>query len=348
MKAALYKGYGLPLEIEEVPNPAPKEGEVLVKVASTGICHSDLHLLSGELVGPLPNGFIIGHEIAGWVEKIGENVKNPYGLKEGDPVLVSWIVPCGICRYCANGKENYCKDNAKRLVGLIGINGGHAEYLTVPEIAVIPLAKNLDPYYSSPIACAYGTAYNALKSANATSGKSVVIVGAGGVGSAAIQLANSIGLNPIIAVDIDENKLKSAKLLGATHIINANENDARAKVLEALEDGADIVYETKPYPDFKLSLEVVKSGGTIVVTGLGGFSTLAQIPVTLFVSRGITLIGSLGYRPRIDLPDLVSLASSGKIDIKKLVSHIYTPDRINEAYENLKKGLHIRAIIRWN
>ncbi|WP_338603289.1 alcohol dehydrogenase catalytic domain-containing protein [Sulfolobus tengchongensis] len=346
MKAAVYTGSQL--EIEDVPEPTPKEGEVLIKVASTGICHSDLHLLSGELVGPIPKGFIIGHEISGWVEEFGKNVKNPYGLHEGDPVLVSWIVPCGVCKYCANGKENYCKENANRLVGIIGVDGGHAEYMTVPEIAVIPLARNLDPYYSSPIACAYGTAYNALKSVNATSGKSVVIIGSGGVGSAAIQLANAMGLNPIIAVDIDENKLKKARDLGATHAVNANENDARSKILEILQDGADIVYETKPYPDLKLSLEVVKAGGSIVVTGLGGFATMAQIPITLFVSKGISIVGSLGYRPRIDLPELVSLASSGKIDIRKLVSHVYPPEKINEAYENLKKGVHIRAIVKWN
>ncbi|MDT7861991.1 MAG: alcohol dehydrogenase catalytic domain-containing protein [Saccharolobus sp.] len=348
MKAAVFKGMNLPLEIREVPTPFPRGDEILIRVASTGICHSDLHLINGELIGPLPEGFIIGHEIAGWVEKFASNVKNPYGLRKGDPILVSWIVPCGICKYCASGKENYCKQNANKMVGIIGINGGHAEYVSVPEIAVIPLSEKLDPYYSSPIACAYGTAYNALKSAKAASGKSVVIIGAGGVGSAAIQLANAMGLNPIIAVDIVQSKLEKAKELGATHAINALADDSRAKILEILEEGADIVYETKPNPDLKLSLEVVKAGGSIVVTGLGGFTNVAEIPITLFVSKGITLIGSLGYRPRIDLPELVSLASSGKIDTKKLVTHVYEPERINEAYENLKKGIHIRAVVKWN
>ncbi len=348
MRAAVFKGVNKSLELTEVPEPKPKGNEILVKVASTGICHSDLHLIDGELVGPLPNGFIIGHEISGWVEELGNEVKNPYGLKRGDPVIVSWIVPCGVCRNCASGKENYCKDVASKLVGILGINGGHAEYVSVPEIAVIPLAKNLDPYISSPIACAYGTAYNALKSAKSSSGNSLVIIGVGGVGSAALQLASAMGLNPIIAVDINENKLEKAKELGATHVINSSNEDARTRIIEILGGGADIVYETKPNPDLRLSLEVVKAGGSIVVTGLGGFAHLAQVPITYIVSNGISIIGSLGYRPRIDLPEIISLASSGKIDIRKLISHVYYPEHINEAYENLRKGLHIRAVVKWN
>lgn len=349
MKAAVFLGVGKPLIIKEVEKPKPAEGEILIRVASTGVCHSDIHHMRGELLGsPPPEGFILGHEISGWVEDFGPNTTNPYGLKKGDPVIVSWLVPCGKCRYCASGKENYCNFVMTRMPGLIAINGGHAEYLTVPEIAVIPSDPRLDIKFASPISCAYGTAYNALKSAGASSGQSIVIVGAGGVGSAAIQLASIMGLYPIVAVDIVESKLRKALDLGASHVVNASGSDAIQKILEILPDGADIVYETKPNPDLQIAFNVVSRGGSIVVTGLGSVSSTFQLLTNLFVARGIRVIGSLGYRPRIDLPELVRLAASGRLNVKKLVTHVYKPEQINEAYENLEKGVHLRAIVDWS
>jgi D-arabinose 1-dehydrogenase-like Zn-dependent alcohol dehydrogenase len=348
VKAAVFLGPNKPLEIRQVEKPKPQEGEILIRVAATGVCHSDIHHMKGELIGaPPPEGFILGHEVSGWVEEFGPNTVNPYGLQKGDQVIISWLVPCGKCKYCANGKENYCNYIMTKMPGLIGINGGHAEYLTVPEIAVIPAREVRDIKIASPISCAYGTAYNALKSAGASSGQSIVIIGAGGVGSAAIQLASVMGLYPIIAVDIVESKLMKVKELGATYTINASSEDAISKILEILPEGADIVYETKPNPDLNLAFNVVSRAGNIVVTGLGSTSSTFSLLTNLFVSRGIRVIGSLGYRPRIDLPELIKLASSGKLDVRRLVSHIYSPEQINEAYDNLEKGLHIRAIIDW-
>ncbi|MEM0173656.1 MAG: alcohol dehydrogenase catalytic domain-containing protein [Sulfolobaceae archaeon] len=349
MKAAVYLGSGKPLVIKDVEKPRPAEGEILVKVASTGVCHSDIHHMKGELLGsPPPEGFILGHEVSGWVEDFGPNTTNPYGLKKGDPVIVSWLVPCGKCKYCASGKENYCNYIMARMPGLIALNGGHAEYLTVPEIAVIPADPKLDIKFSSPISCAYGTAYGALKSAEARAGQSIVIIGVGGVGSAAIQLAHVMGLYPIIAVDVIESKLKRAIELGASHTVNASSEEAVQRILEVLPDGADIVYETKPNPDLQLAFNVVSRAGTIVVTGLGSVSSTFQLLTNLFVSRGIKVIGSLGYRPRIDLPELVRLAASGKLEVRKLVTHVYKPEQINEAYHNLEKGIHLRAIVDWS
>ncbi|ADN49671.1 zinc-binding dehydrogenase [Vulcanisaeta distributa] len=348
MKAATIKGPNKPyLEIKEVPTPKPGPGEILVRVAATGICHSDLHLFKGDF-GPVRQGFIPGHEISGWVEDFGPDVKNPWGLKKGDPVIISWIVPDGICKYCASGKENYCPAAAGRMPGLVGLNGGHAEYITVPEIAVIPLEKGVDVYYAAPIACAYGTAYHALREAGVGPGTSLVVIGVGGVGLSAVQLASAMGAYPIIAVDVRDYALDKARELGATHVINSSKEDPISRIRDILPDGADVVHEARPEPDLKLSMEVVARAGTIVVTGLGGPKSYFSVNILPFVVNGIRIIGSLGYRPRLDLPEIIKLVASGKVDIRKLVSHVYAPEQINEAYENLEKGLHARAIVKWD
>lgn len=345
MKAALYKAPGQPLELTEVPAPTPGEGEVLVKVAATGVCHSDLHILEGEMIPP-PEGFILGHEVSGWVVEFGPRCENPHGLSPGDPVVVSWIIPCGKCYWCARGQENYCPYAAARMPGLIGLNGGHAEYMTVPETAVFPIPKGVDVHTAAVISCAYGTAYRALREAGTGPGNSLVIIGVGGVGLAAVELAGALGARPIVAVDVRESALKKAEELGATHTVDASRGDPLSTVREILPQGADVVYETKPNPDLKLALETVRRGGTIVATGLG--TSNMEIPASHLVMNGIRVVGSLGYKPRTDIPELLSLAAAGKIDPRRLVSHRYKPEEINQAYQNLREGKHHRAIITWS
>jgi len=327
--------------------PKLSEGEILVRVASSGVCHSDIHLLRSELL-PVQEGFILGHEVSGWVEEIGRGVTNPYGLAPGDPVVVSWILPCGKCRYCATGRENYCAVSYSRMPGIIGVNGGHADYLSVPEVGVIPLRKGVDVHLAAPISCAYGTAYSALKSADASPSQSIVIIGTGGVGSSAVQLASAMGMYPIVAVDVVANKLEKVKGLGASHVVSASTGDASSLIKEVLPEGADVVYETKPNPDLQLAQDVVSRAGTIVVTGLGSQGSSFNVPTNLFVNKGLRIVGNLGYRPRVDIPELVTMVASGRLDPSRLVTHQYEPERIAEAYSNLEKGLHLRAIVNWN
>lgn len=344
MKAAVFKSHGQPLEIAEVPIPAPGEGEVLIQVAATGICHSDLHILDGDFLPP-PEGFILGHEVSGWVADFGPRCENPHGLSPGDPVVVSWIIPCGKCRWCVHGHENYCPYAAARMPGLLGLNGGHAEFMAVPETAVFPIPRGLDVYSAATVACAYGTAYRALREAGVGPATSVVVVGTGGVGLAAVELAKALGAAPIVAVDVRESALQKARELGATHLVNLKDGDAVSQIRDAAPQGADVVIETKPNPDLKISLEVVRRGGSVVVTGLGA-STI-EITASHLVMNGIKIIGSLGYKPRVDLPELLSLAATGKIDPSRLVSHRYKPQEINQAYKNLREGIHHRALVVW-
>ncbi|MCU7787467.1 alcohol dehydrogenase catalytic domain-containing protein [Pyrobaculum sp. 3827-6] len=345
IRAALYKGPGHPLEISEISSPTPGEGEVLVKVAATGICHSDLHILDGEIIPP-PEGFILGHEVSGWLVEFGPRCENPHGLSPGDPVVVSWIIPCGKCYWCVRGQENYCPYAAARMPGLVGLNGGHAEYMAVPETAVYPIPKGLDIHSAAVISCAYGTAYRALKEAGVGPGTGLVIVGVGGVGLAAVELANALGARPIVAVDMRKTALEKAKELGATHVIGTTDGDPISAIRDVLPQGADVVYETKPNPDLKIALESVRRGGTIIVTGLG--TSTVEIPASHLVMNGIKIVGSLGYRPRVDIPELLSLAAAGKINPQRLISHIYKPEEINTAYEGLRQGRHTRALVIWN
>jgi len=319
MRAALYKAPGQPLELAETEIPTPGEGEILIKVAATGVCHSDLHILDVDF---------------------GPRCENPHGLSPGDPVVISWIIPCGKCYWCVRGQENYCPYAAARMPGLVGLNGGHAEYMSVPETAVFPIPKEVDVHTAAVISCAYGTAYRALKEAAVGPGTSLVVIGVGGVGLAAVELASALGARPIIAVDVRKH------VLGATHLINATNGDPLSKIRDILPQGADVVYETKPNPDLKLAVEIVRRGGTIVVTGLG--TSTIEIPANHIVMNGIRIIGSLGYKPRTDIPELLTLAASGKIKPQRLISHKYAPNEINEAYKNLRIGLHHRAIIIWN
>jgi len=345
MKAALYKAPGQPLELAEAPTPTPGEGEVLVKVAATGVCHSDLHILDGEMIPP-PEGFILGHEVSGWVVEFGPRCENPHGLSPGDSVVVSWIIPCGRCHWCARGEENYCPYAAGRMPGLMGLNGGHAEYMAVHETAAFPIPKGVDVHTAAVISCAYGTAYRALREAGAGPGASLVVIGVGGVGLAAVELASALGAYPIVAVDIRESALKKAEELGATHTINGSKDDTLSRIRDLLPQGADVVYETKPNPDLKLALEVVRRGGKIVATGLG--TSTIEIPSNHLVMNGIKIIGSLGYKPRVDIPELLALAAAGRISPQRLISHRYKPEEINEAYQNLRLGKHHRAVVIWS
>ncbi|MEM0468196.1 MAG: alcohol dehydrogenase catalytic domain-containing protein [Pyrobaculum sp.] len=340
MRAVVFKAPGQPLELAEVPVPTLKEGEVLVRVAATGVCHTDLHILDGEFLTP-PEGFILGHEVSGWVEELGPGCE----LTRGTPVVVSWIVPCGKCRWCIRGRENYCPHAISKMPGLLGLDGGHAEFMAVPETAVFPIPPGVDVYTAAAVACAYGTAYRALKEANVGPGVSIVVVGAGGVGLAAVELANALGAYPIVAIDIRDAALARAKEMGATHVLDARDPGLTTKIREITQLGADVVYETKPNPDLSIALEVVRRGGVVVVTGLGLGGV--QIPTAHLVMNGIKIIGSLGYRPRSDIPELLALAAAGKINPAKLISHRYRPEEINQAYSNLRRGLHSRALVIW-
>src|SRR5207302_3520281 len=247
MRAVVLPRVHAPLEIEDIPTPVPKSGEVLVRVAACGVCHTDLHVIKGEVTFPTPA--VLGHEISGTVAAVGPGVA---GLGDGTRVVCSFIMPCGACEFCVQGRDDLCVtffsinrlrgqlyDGASRLSRADGTPlamysmGGLADYAVVPATDVFPLPDGLPLEESCIIGCALMTAYGAIRhQAELRAGESVAVVATGGVGSNLIQVARAFGAAQIIAIDIVEEKLEMAKRLGATHTVNGAQGNVVSRVRE--------------------------------------------------------------------------------------------------------------------
>jgi S-(hydroxymethyl)glutathione dehydrogenase/alcohol dehydrogenase len=353
MNAAILRQIGGPLAIEEIAKPEPKENEILLKVAACGVCHSDLHLVKGHTAFPLPA--VLGHEVSGLIEK-GDG----RGLKEGDRVVCTVIMPCGFCYYCLNGHEDLCEtfyllnrlkgvlyDGTTRLRDRDGhplwmfSMGGMAEHAVVPSNAVFHLPDWVSTEDSCILGCAGMTAYGAVKNqARLTASQTVAVIGVGGVGSSIIQLAKVFGAGQIIAVDVKAEKLEAAKLSGATDAINADNEQPASRILELTDGrGVDAAFESTGRPEtYAVALNCVKSGGSVVAVGLGSASTTIPVELNKFVRKGVRLLGSYGSRPRQDMPELLNLVGRGILDTKRSVSVRYSLREVNKALETLERG----------
>src|SRR4051812_17739266 len=228
MKAAVLRKLGQKLKIERLPIPEPGPGEILVKVAACGVCHSDLHAMDGDWSPPPVLPLIPGHEVAGHVAALGDGVS---GFRTGEAVGVPWMwSACGRCRFCLAGMETICKSG--EATGYTK-PGGYAEYMLARADFVAKLPKKADLNAIAPILCAGVTTYRGLKRTNARPGDWVAIIGIGGLGHIAVQYAKAMGLR-VAAVDIDPKKLALAKKLGADFLVNAREQDPGVAVQEKL------------------------------------------------------------------------------------------------------------------
>ena len=241
MKAAVLSAVGGPIAIEDIPTPSPKASEVLVRVTACGVCHTDLHVVKGEVQFPLP--CVLGHEISGVVEEVGPEVTT---VQRGDAVVCSFIMPCGVCHYCVRGRDDLCEtffamnrlrgtlyDGTSRLRRSDGTTlamysmGGLAEYAVVPVNDVFPAPAGVPLTDACILGCAMMTAYGAVKNqARVQPNETVAVIGTGGVGSNVIQVAKTFGAGQIIAVDVRDDKLEAARGLGATHTVNAARQEA--------------------------------------------------------------------------------------------------------------------------
>src|SRR5437899_481062 len=265
MKAAVLSAIGGPITIEDIPTPSPKAGEVLVRVAACGVCHTDLHVVKGEVQFPLP--CVLGHEISGVVEAVAPDIKT---AQPGDAVVCSFIMPCGVCHYCVRGRDDLCEtffamnrlrgtlyDGTSRLRRSDGSAlamysmGGLAEYAVVPASDVFPAPANVPLTDACILGCALMTAYGAVKNqARVQPSDAVAVVGVGGVGSNVVQIARAFGAGQIIAVDVRDDKLEAAKGLGATYTVNATRGDAVAAVNALTEGrGVDVAIEALGRPE---------------------------------------------------------------------------------------------------
>jgi propanol-preferring alcohol dehydrogenase len=346
MRAAVFHGPGKPLRVERVDDPVPERNEILIRVEACGACHSDLHVMKDHFV-PLDEGQVLGHEVSGRVAAFGPDCLNPQGLREGDPVLVSWIASCGVCQECSRGEENLCR--FLEMPGITpGRQGGLAELMPVPEHTVIPLPASVPLDQASVLSCAYGTCYNALvRRGELQAGESLAVFGCGGLGLAAIQLAATLGASEIVGVDILEAKLRFARDLGATQVVNAAKTDPVGAILEVTDQrGVDMVLEATPEPRLQSSLEVARRGGRVIVVGLHPMGTRVPLHMMGFSMYNLTLIACLGYSPRRDLPPLVDLVAAGRLDPGRIVSRSYPLEEVNEAYAAVENGEVARALVR--
>ncbi len=340
MKAAIFHAAHQPLVIKEVPTPVPNAGEILVKVAGCGVCHTDLHYLDHDVPTFKKPPLVLGHEVSGLVAGFGAGA-NQVGLHEGDRVLLPAVYGCGRCRMCRLGRENIC-DN----MVMFGnhVDGGYAEYMLAPAKDAIPLPPEIPLVEGAIIADATTTPYHAVVNRGRVQpGDSVVVFGCGGIGLNIVQIAAAVG-GRVVAVDIVEQKLNWARTFGAAATLNAKSVERVEKEVRKLTGGgADVVFEAIGSPATQAqAFASARTGGRVVVVGF------SEKPMTLdtgrLMFREIEIVGSLGCRA-VDYPRVLELARQGKIKVAELVTAKFPLADINVAFDTLRRGEGIRSVI---
>jgi len=326
MKAAVVRAFGQPLSIEDVPVPTPGAGEILVKIAACGVCHTDLHAAEGDWpVKPAPP-FIPGHEGVGHVVAVGAGVRH---VREGDRVGIPWLYSaCGTCPHCLGGWETLCE--SQRNTGY-SVNGGFAEYALADAAYVGHLPDGLDFVAAAPVLCAGVTVYKGLKVTDTKPGQWVVVSGVGGLGHMAVQYARAMGLQ-VAAVDVDDAKLALARTLGATVTVNARTTDPAAYLKQTI-GGAHGALVTAVSPKaFEQALGMVRRGGTVSLNGLPP----GDFPLSIFdmVLNGITVRGSI-VGTRLDLEESLAFAARGAVKATVATDRL---DNINDVFDRMRQG----------
>jgi propanol-preferring alcohol dehydrogenase len=340
MKAARLHAYGQPLVIEDVPTPTPAHGGVVVRVHGAGFCHSDIHVIDGELpiLPRMPQ--ILGHENAGVVAAVGAGVTS---VREGDPVAVFGGWGCGRCSYCVGGHEQLCEQ--LEWVGLSRHDGGYAEYLEVPhERYLVPL-RSLTPAAAAPLTDAALTPYRAIKKAlpYLTPEHPVVLIGLGGLGQYGLKLLRLLTGSQVIVVDTSDAKLRLARTLGASDALSASDPDLQDK-LRALTSGGPIATFDFVGSDatLALGLGITRTLGKVTQLGLaGGTARMKVLESTRFeVTFEATLWGTIQ-----ELREVIALAEDGRLSL--IETEIASLDQINDVYHRVKRGeVAGRVVIR--
>jgi propanol-preferring alcohol dehydrogenase len=327
--------------ITEVPEPTPGPGEVVIKVGAAGACHSDLHImydLGPQSPWPLP--FTLGHENAGWVHAIGEGVN---GLTIGDAVAVYGAWGCGTCARCSIGIENYCERPTGVLGGGLGTDGGMADYLRVPAARyLVPLPEGLDPVTAAPLTDAGLTSYHAIRRSwsKLTPDATIVLIGVGGLGHIAVQIARAITGAQVVAVDTKAEALDLAARLGAHHVVGTGP-DAVQQIRQLTGGrGADVVIDfVGVSPTLTLARDVARIMADVTIVGIGG----GELAVNFFSQPYEASVATTYWGTRPELTELLALAASGSIHVEHTV---YSLDDGPRAYRDLQAGnVSGRAVI---
>jgi propanol-preferring alcohol dehydrogenase len=347
MRAFQFVEWQKPGELREVQVPEPGPGQVLVKIGGAGACHSDIHIMEMEKPkGPrsfkLP--FTLGHENAGWVEKLGSGTT---GLAPGDPVIVYGPWGCGHCMNCRTGMENYCEQPGGPTPGGLGWHdGGMAPYLLVPATRFLIPLGTLDPRDAAPLSDAALTSYHAIKRSCHLlgPGSTAVVIGAGGLGQMAVQILRALSAaTTIVAVDTAVEKLATAKRMGADEGLLSDD-----KAVKRIKDitrgqGAELVLDmVGANPTLQMAAQVSRVLGHLTIVGLG----VAALPVNFSSPQKECSVASPFWGSIPELMEVVSLAQAGKI---KMLVEYFPLERTGEAYDFLHHGkIQGRAVITPN
>ncbi|WP_179473967.1 NDMA-dependent alcohol dehydrogenase [Mycolicibacterium vinylchloridicum] len=365
-KAAVLWGTGEKWQVEEVELDPPKEGEVLIKLVASGLCHSDYHLVTGDIPVPLP--YVGGHEGAGIVADVGPGVTD---VAAGDSVVLSFLPACGKCSHCARGMTNLCDlgahiiqgpqlDGTYRFhargqgLGQMCLLGTFSEYTVVPMASVVKVDAGSPLDRAAVIGCCVPTGYGSVvNTAGVRPGDAVVIMGIGGIGANAVQGAKGAGARYIVAVDPVEYKRAKAIEFGATHTA-ANVAEAQALITDltrgVMADACVITTDTAEGAYVGEALSLVGRRGKVIVTAIGHPTELTMdgslFELTLYEK---SIHGSLfgSSNPRHDIPRYLEMYTLGDLKLDELITTEYTLDDINQGYEDMLAGRNIRGVIRF-
>lgn len=326
MKAAVVHEFKQPLSIEDVPKPEPGEGEVVVKIETSGLCHTDIHAAHGDWPVKPKLPLIPGHEGVGIVEAVGRGVAE---VEEGERVAIPWLgYACGACEYCASGWETLCE---KQLNTGYFLDGGYAEYAKAFAKYVGRVPAGVDPFEAAPLTCAGVTTYKAVKVSGARPSDLVAVFGVGGLGHLAMQYAKIAGA-AVVAVDVTEEKTRLALELGADYAINAREQDPVEEIKKL--GGADAAIATAAAPrPAEQAYGSLKRGGTLVFVGLPA-DNYVRLPIFETVLNGITVKGSI-VGTRLDLQEVFELHAMGRTRVIYEKRHL---DSVNEDFAAVESG----------
>jgi Zn-dependent alcohol dehydrogenase len=363
IEAVVMRSPERPVAVEQVTLDPPREGEVLVRMAAAGVCHSDLHLAQGRL-GEGRRPIVLGHEGAGVVEAIGPGVEE---VRVGQRVVLCMIPSCGACSPCRSGRRTLCEpvgaasvagrllDGTSRLRGADGEVLQHglllacfSTHTVVPAGSVVALDDGIPLWQASLLGCGALTGFGAVDSAGVRIGQSVAVIGCGGVGLQVIAAARLAGAGVIVAVDRDEGKLSLARSRGATHAVRSGPPDEVAAQLDGtLGGGVDHAFEVVGAPEtIRLGFELVRAGGRVTVVGLAPRGVEARLPAIDFLSEK-TVAGCYygSGDPRTRLEGLIALAASGRLELDQVVSHVADLNGAAQALERLEHGEGARTVL---
>ena len=359
VKAPVFRAVGTPMAMEEITVAPSGPGEVLVRMAAGGVCHSCLHSIDGSLEGtPLP--IILGDEGAGVVAETGQGVT---GLAPGDHVVLSWAPSCGGCRECLRGKPARCRD--KPTFGYLpgektAFHAGSepvfhfgpatfSPYVVVPASGAVKIRDDVPLTQAALVGCATTTGAGAvLRTAAVQAGQTVAVIGCGGVGLNAVHAAYLAGASQVIAVDPVQLKLDAARQLGASHVIRSAGPDVADAIAAVTDGGADaVIVAVGATLAIEQGVAALGPGGKCVIVGAPPTGAMLSIDPHALRAQEKSLLGcSYGScNPPVDFPMFIDLYQAGRFALDAIVSRVYRPEEINEAFENLANGRDLRGVI---